>query len=65
MSDDLLDKIKENAEGPRSVTGDSGTVQQHSISDQIEADRYARALDVQKKRGRGFRVSKAVPPGTV
>ena len=65
MSDEILDQIKENAAGPKSVTGDSGSVSQHDLSQQIEADRYARALDAQSKRGRGFRVSKIVPPGIV
>lgn len=65
MSDDILDKIAENAEGPKQVSGDSGSVQQHDLSDQIEADRYVRARDAQAQRARGFRVSKIVPPGTV
>lgn len=65
MSDDILDKIAENAEAPKQVSGDSGSVQQHDLSDQIEADRYVRARDAQAQRARGFRVSKIVPPGTV
>ncbi len=40
MADDLKDTIKQNAEGPKRASGDSGSVDQHSLKDQIEADKY-------------------------
>lgn len=63
MPDDLDDTIKQNAEGPAKVTGDAGSVEQHSLKDQIEADRYLASKDAAKKKNRGLRFSKLVPPG--
>ena len=40
MAKELDDTIRENAEGPAEVTGDSGAMKQHAFRDQIEADRY-------------------------
>jgi hypothetical protein len=37
------DAIAENAAGPQSASGDGEAVSQFSISDQIEADRYAKS----------------------
>ncbi|MGE4157620.1 MAG: hypothetical protein AB7F75_00820 [Planctomycetota bacterium] len=63
MADDLKDKIKENAEGPKRARGDSGEVEQHDLKDQIEADRYLNSKKAMKKKGPGIRMSKLVPPG--
>lgn len=39
--DDSLDRIiQNNAAGPRRAAGDSGSVEQHPLRDQIETDRY-------------------------
>ena len=40
MADEVKDAIEKNARGPRSAKGDVGEVRQHSLKDQIEADRY-------------------------
>ena len=40
MADDVKDAIEKNAKGPRRAKGDVGEVQQHSLKDQVEADRY-------------------------
>jgi hypothetical protein len=63
MADDLKDTIRENAEGPKRATGDSGSMEQHSLKDQIEADRYLNSKQAAKARGLGLRMSKLVPPG--
>ena len=63
MADDLDDTIRENAEGPAKVTGDVGSVEQHSLGDQIEADRYLNSKQAARKKGSGLRFSKLVPPG--
>lgn len=42
MADDLEDTIRENAEGPAKAAGDSGSMEQHKLPDQIAADRYRR-----------------------
>jgi hypothetical protein len=39
----LDQSIAENAAGPKKAQGDSGSVEQHSLKDQIEADQIGRA----------------------
>ncbi len=63
MPDDMNDAICENAKGPKRVKGDSGEVEQHSLSEQIEADRYLNSRKAAKAKGLGIRISKLVPPG--
>lgn len=40
MAEDLKDAIKQNAEGPRQASADGVSAQQHSLAEQIEADKY-------------------------
>ena len=63
MADELDDAIRTNAEGPRSASGDSGSMQQHSIPDQIAADRYLESKKAARTKGLGIRLAKVVPPG--
>lgn len=46
MTDPLEQSILENAQQPAKAAGDSGSVEQHSLADQIAADRY-----LQEKQG--------------
>jgi len=63
-ADNTLDQtIRENAEGPAEAHGDSGGVKQHSLPDQIEADRYLASKQAAKSKSRGLRFSKLAPPG--
>ncbi len=55
--------IEENAQGPKKAQGDAGSVEQHSLTDQIAADRYLAAKRAVRARGRGIIISKLVPPG--
>ena len=64
MPDDLETKIRENAAGPAKVSGDAGSVEQHSLADQIAADRYLSSKDAAKKPSRGLRLNKFIPSGT-
>ena len=64
MADDLEDKIRENAEGPAKASGDAGSIEQHKLSDQIDADRYLCSKEAAKSKKRGLRFNKLVPPGT-
>ena len=64
MTDSLDDKIKKNAEGPAKASGDSGSIQQHALSEQIEADRYLSAKKAMKSKRLGLRITKLIPPGT-
>lgn len=59
---DLEDQIKEVAENPKKVAGDSGSVEEHSIDDLIKADKYLASKEA-GRLGRGFRISKIVAPG--
>lgn len=63
MSDDLEQEIEENAKGPKRAKGDSGEVEQHSLPDQIAADRYLEAKKAARKPGMGVRIGKMLPPG--
>jgi len=65
MTDELDETIRTNAVGPKSVSGDSGSVQQHSIPDQIAADRYLASKKASRAKGLGVRMTKVVPPGAV
>lgn len=60
---ELEEVIEENAQGPAKVTGDSGSVEQHPLKDQIEADRYLASKKAAKAKGAGLRLIKIVPPG--
>ena len=55
--------LAENAQGPKQVQGDAGTVVQHSLPDQIAADRYLASKRAMRSRGKGIVITKIVPPG--
>lgn len=66
MSDsDLENAIEENAAGPKKVSGDAGSVEQHSLKDQIEADKYLAAKKAAQTKGLGIKLAKISPGGTV
>lgn len=65
MSDtDLSESIAENAAGPAKASIDGNSADQHSLADQIEADRYL-ASKRAARRGCGFRLIKFTNGGTV
>ena len=55
--------IEQNAQGPKKAQGDTGSVEQHSLPDQIAADRYLALKKAVRARGKGIVISKLVPPG--
>jgi hypothetical protein len=63
--ENLEQAIRENAEGPKRAQGDSGSIEQHSLKDQTEADRYLESKKATRKPGIGVKFAKLVPPGTV
>ena len=63
MAEDLEQTIRENAAGPAKASGDSGSVEQHKLSDQIAADRYFKAQKAAKSKRLGLRITKIIPPG--
>jgi hypothetical protein len=63
MADNLDDTIRENAQGPAKASGDSGSMEQHKLPDQIAADRYLSSKTASKSKRRGLSFNKFVPPG--
>jgi hypothetical protein len=63
MPDDLDDAIRQNAAGPAKAAGDAGSVEQHKLADQIEADKYLASKKAAKSKRRGLVFNKLVPPG--
>jgi hypothetical protein len=64
VAENLDTQIRDNASGPKKATGDSGSVDQHSLNDQIAADRYLASKAAVRSKGLGIRLSKLVPPGS-
>jgi hypothetical protein len=63
MAEELENAIRENAQGPAKASGDSGSVEQHKLSEQIEADRYLASKSAARSKRRGLVFNKLVPPG--
>ena len=63
MPTDLTTAISDNAAGPAKATGDSGSVEQHKLPDQIAADRYLASKTAAKGKRRGLVFNQFVPPG--
>jgi hypothetical protein len=64
MPDDLTEAISESAKGPAKASGDSGSMEQHPLPDQIAADRYLESKKAARSKGLGIGLRKLVPPGT-
>ena len=62
-SGSLRNVIRENAAGPKRVQGDSGSMEQHSLQDQIAADKYLASKEA-VRRGIGIKTVKISPDGT-
>lgn len=63
--DALENAIIENAQGPAKASDDTGSMEQHSLSEQIEADKYMRARQATRSgRGLGIKLTKLIPPGS-
>ena len=63
MADELDDTIRQNAQGPARASGDAGSVEQHKLPDQIEADRYLASKEASRSKRRGLVFNQLVPPG--
>jgi hypothetical protein len=62
-ADNLKQAIRDNASQPAKASVDGQSVEQHSLKDQIEADRYLASKDAARKPGLGVKFAKLVPPG--
>lgn len=63
MTEQLQDAIRDNAAGPAKASGDSGSIEQHKLTDQIAADKYLASKTAAKSKSRGLRFNKFIPPG--
>jgi len=63
MSQEMEQTIRENATGPRKASGDAGSVEQHSLADQIAADKHLSGRKAAAGPGLGIRLIKLAPPG--
>lgn len=63
MPDELIDRIAQNAQSPAKASGDAGSVEQHKLTDQVEAAKFLASKEAVKKPSRGLRFNKLVPPG--
>lgn len=63
MPNTLDHAIEQNAKGPAKASGDAGSVEQHRLDEQIEADRYLASKEAIKSKKRGLRFNKLIPPG--
>lgn len=60
---DLEQAIRDNASGPARAQGDSGSVQQHPLPDQIAADRYLASKQAAAAPAKALRLTRLIPPG--
>ena len=64
MAGEIDKTIEENAKGPKRARGDSCEMKQHSLADQIAADRYLASKKAAKAKRSGLRITKLVPSGS-
>ena len=60
---EVEDKIRENASGPKSAEIDGQKVEQHSLPDQIAADKYLASKKAMKSRASGLKITKLCHSG--
>jgi hypothetical protein len=65
MTDTIDNSIQQNAAGPKKASGDSGSVEQHGLADQIAADKYLESKKASRAKGLGIKLAKVSPGGTV
>jgi hypothetical protein len=65
LTDTLDNSIQQNAAGPKKASGDSGSVEQHALADQIAADKYLESKKASRAKGLGIKLAKISPGGTV
>jgi len=64
LADPLDAKISDNASGPRRASGDGGSIDQHSLPDQIAADKYLESKKASRSKGLGIKLAKISPGGS-
>ena len=61
----MTETIVKNAVGPKSAEVDGQRVEQHSLKEQIAADKYLASKEAVKRRGSGLKFSKMTHSGAV
>ena len=61
----ITETIAKNAAGPKSAEVDGQRVEQHTLTEQIAADKYLASKDAVKRRGSGLKFSKMSHSGAV
>jgi len=64
MAEDLDNTIRDNAAGPKRARGDAGEMEQHSLKDQIAADKHLAGKKATAGKGLGIKLAKISPGGT-
>ncbi len=64
MNDNLTNAIAENATGPKKAGGDGISVEQHSLVEQIAAEKFLAAQKATQAKGLGIKLVKLSPGGT-
>lgn len=62
---DLSNDIETNAVAPKRVKTDEGEFDQHSLKEQIEADRYLQGKAASRASGFGLRVARVKSPSAL
>lgn len=65
MPEEIEDAIEDAAITPKSVEGDEGKVTARDIDELIKADEYLASKTAMRKKGKGIRFSKMIPPGSL
>ncbi|MFA6134569.1 MAG: hypothetical protein WC869_11195 [Phycisphaerae bacterium] len=65
MAEDLDNVIRDNAAGPAKASSDGTSVEQHTLADQIAADKYLSQKQAGRNPAKALSRVKIVPPGTV
>lgn len=60
---DLEQAIRDNAAGPKRAQGDAGSVEQHSLTDQIDAAKFLASAEAAKWPAKALRLTRLIPPG--
>jgi len=64
MADELKNAIQQNAGGPAEASGDSGSMKQHKLTEQIAAAKFLSSQTAASGKGLGIKLNKIKPGGT-
>ena len=65
MTEELDNIIQQNAAGPAKAASDGASMEQHTLADQIAADKYLESKKASRTKGLGIRLIKLSPPEAV